>query len=178
MSGLISGEQIRAATADDLEAIRDVHLSAFGGRAAEANLVILLHSAKNAQPSLLATVDDGIVVGHIVFSPVRLDGSSHSSRILGLGPLAVRPKFQRLGIGTRLVRAGIDACVAEGFDAIVVLGYPTYYGRFGFRPAKALGFSNEYGAGDHFMILETKSNSMKGLSGLLKYGPEFAAAGC
>ena len=62
----------------------------------------------------------GRVVGHIAFSPVAIEGGSPPA--LGLGPLAVEPALQRLGIGSALVRAGLERC-AELAQIVVVLGH-------------------------------------------------------
>lgn len=84
--------------------------------------------------SLVAEVD-GRVVGHCVCSRAWLG----ERPILALGPIGVAPDVQRRGIGTALVRASIAAAEAAGERLIVLLGHPTYYPRFGFRPARALG---------------------------------------
>ena len=177
MTSPTAPELIRPATDADLQAIHAVHVEAFGGRPAEAHLVDLLHAAGKARPSLVATINEQ-VVAHVTFSPVDLVGTPHPVHILGLAPLAVRPAHQRRGIGSRLAQAGLDACRADHCDAVVVLGDPAFYGRFGFRPARALCFTNEYVDDDDFMILELLIGSLSGLVGLLKYAPEFRDAGC
>jgi len=173
----VRSEHIRIATAEDLVSIRQVHVEAFGGRAEEANLVDLLHAANKARPSLVA-VCDGRVVAHVVFSPVSIEPANDAIKIAGLGPIGVLPEFQHRGIGSRLVRAGIEACQQDQFDAVVVLGDPHLYSRFGFQSAMNYGLTNEYVADGHFMIRELRGGAMSGVKGLLKYAPEFRAAGC
>ena len=92
-----------------------------------------------AQPIISLVADDnGTIVGHILFSPVTLTGHGDLT-IMGLAPMAVLPTNQRRGIGSSLVRAGLDRCRQSGCDAIVVLGHPQYYPRFGFVPASRFG---------------------------------------
>ncbi len=171
-------EIIREAAAVELPTIRELHIQAFGGRSAEATLVELLHKAGKANPSLVA-VGEGRIVAHLVFSPVSIDGAeSVNIKVAGLGPVAVLPTYQRRGIGSRLVQAGLDACQAHRFDAIVVLGSPRFYGRFGFRPAMDFGLSNEYVNDGHFMVRELHSGVLPGLKGMVRYAPEFQLAGC
>jgi len=170
-------EQIRSATAADLPAIHHVHLQAFGGRPEEANLVHLLHAANKATLSLVA-VYDGQIIAHCVFSPVAIEPANSNVKIAGLGPVAVLPEYQRKGIGSRLIDAGISACVAAQYDADVVLGAPSFYSRFGFQPAMNFGLTNEYVTDEHFMMRELRSGAMSGVSGLLKYSTEFRSAGC
>lgn len=113
------------------------------------------------------------IVGHILFSPVILQGHT-DLRLMGLGPVAVVPEFQRKGIGTALTRAGLDECRRLGVAAVVVLGYPEYYGRFGFKPARVFSIKSEYdNAGDAFMVLELIPGCLKSLSGVIEYHPSF-----
>src|SRR5262245_13470726 len=98
--------RIRFERPSDAVEVRDVNIAAFG-REAEADLVEALRRAARPFISLVAE-NDGAVAGHILFSPVALS-SDPDLRIAGLAPMAVRPKHQRQGIGSALVRAGLDA---------------------------------------------------------------------
>ena len=71
-------------------------------------------------------------VGHILFSRVTIANASAAFNGVGLAPVAVLPKFQRQGIGSKLIRDGLERCRQAGYDAVVVLGDPAYYSRFGF----------------------------------------------
>lgn len=169
--------ELRPADAGDLRDLHQLHVRAFKGRSNEAVLVELLHAANKASPSLVA-VDGGGIVGHVAFSPMELQPAREDLRIAALGPVAVSPEYQRRGIGSRLIRTGLDECRRAGVDVVAVLGSPRYYGRFGFVPAMDRGLRNEYVQDEHFMILELRRDGLDGVTGLLKYAPEFAAAGC
>ncbi len=161
---------VRAEAAADIPAVHRVNELAFG-RPGEADLVDALRAAARPYISLVA-VDEGRVVGHIFFSPVTLEGED--SAILGLAPMAVLPEAQRRGIGSRLVRAGLEECRRIGCDAVVVLGHPEYYPRFGFVPASRKGLRCEYPVPDEvFMVTELRPNALS-RQGLVKYRPEFA----
>jgi putative acetyltransferase len=123
----------------------------------------------------LVAVDDDAVEGHILFSPVTL--LSHTDLpIAGLAPMAVLPKRQRQGIGSTLVRAGLDHCRRLGFVAVVVLGHAGYYPRFGFVPASRFGVRSEYDVPDDvFMALELTPGALRDRSGTIRYHPAFAA---
>ncbi|HEU5433977.1 MAG TPA: N-acetyltransferase [Thermomicrobiales bacterium] len=168
---------IRTGCADDANAIQDIHALAFG-RPEEARLVVMLQSAAAASVSLGAEVD-GRIVGHILFSPVGIAnlGEPTPVRVLGLAPLAVLPAYQRRGIGSRLVREGLAACREAGADAVVVLGEPAYYRRFGFRRASEFGLANEYGVDDEFMAIELWPRALAGVQGIVRYRPEFGEIG-
>lgn len=173
----ITGEmQIRPYGPNDVLAVREVHLRAFGGRK-EPRLVDLLHAANAAPVSLVAAEEPGgQILGHVLFSPVDLADSS-DLHLLGLAPVGVLPEQQGRGVGSRLIRAGLVACLAAGFDAVVVLGEPDYYSRFGFERASDRGLGNEYGADEHFMVLELKEGVLEGADGTVRYRPEFRDAG-
>ncbi|HYR86657.1 MAG TPA: N-acetyltransferase [Terriglobia bacterium] len=177
MSPLIELEmiEIRKETPDDFSSIRHVNERAFGG-SAEAQLVELLRAANKAVVSLVA-LDQGRVVGHILFSPISVAEAPEDFRGAGLAPMSVLPEFQNKGIGSRLVRDGLEACKQKGYGAVVVLGHTAYYPRFGFSRAKDYRLDNEYNALDAFMVIELKEGALQTISGMVKYAPEFSEVG-
>jgi putative acetyltransferase len=160
---------IRPELPSDIPAIHEVLTTAFPSPDESEVVKLLRHNGK-LKISLVAE-EDGVVVGHIAFSPVTVDGKSGG---LGLAPVAVAPEHQSLGIGCKLVEEGLEAAKAAGAGYVVVLGHSHYYPRFGFKAAKPLGYSNEYDADESFMILELKPGGLPP-RGLVKYGPEFGA---
>lgn len=163
--------RIRAETAKDGRAVRVVNESAFE-TPIEAHLVDSLREEAHPVVSLVAEGEDG-VVGHILFSPVVLPGHPEL-RILGLAPMAVLPKHQRRGVGSALVRSGLEECRKLGAGAVVVLGHPEYYPRFGFVPASRFGLSCKYDAPEEaFMALELVPGHLAGASGEVRYHPAF-----
>jgi len=118
------------------------------------------------------------VVGHILFSGVTIANAPLAFSGVGLAPVAVLPQFQRRGIGSKLIRDGLEQCRQAGYDAVVLIGYPVYYSRFGFMRASDFGLQNEYGVVDEFMVLPLRDGGLKGVSGMVKYLPEFREAEC
>jgi putative acetyltransferase len=157
---------IRDETAADRAAVRRVVTAAFG-RALEAALVDRLRAEGDAALSLVA-VEDGRVVGHILFSPLKAP-----VRALALAPVAVVPARQRSGIGTALIEAGLERARALGWEAAFVLGEPSFYRRFGFDPALAAGFQSPY-AGPFFMAMALRG-VLPATSGPIEYAPAFSA---
>lgn len=96
----------------------------------EAAIVGALRAAGVLSVSLVAEID-GVVVGHVAFSPVTITGEA--SDWYGLGPVSVLPSHQGRGIGQALIRQGLEQLQSAGAGGCVVLGNPDYYGRFGFR---------------------------------------------
>lgn len=173
MSTLIVRDEIPA----DHAGVRRVNEAAFSGRQ-EADIVEALHSQGAAAMSLVAE-DGGEIVGHIMFSPVALQGQVGPPLGLGLAPMAVVPSRQRQGIGSRLVWAGLDRCRALGARFVVVLGHAAYYPLFGFVPASRFGLRCEWDAPDEaFMALELADGALRGPAGrVVRYHPAFGAAG-
>ena len=158
--------EIRNERPEKSPAIQQVHTKAFGG-SAEAKLVRLITERKKALISLVAVSDES-VVGHILFSRVTIDNAPAAFNGVGLAPLAVLPKLQRRGIGSKLIREGLERCKQAGYDAVVVLGDPAYYSRFGFVRATDFGLQNEYGVHDEFMVLPLRRGALDGVSGMVK----------
>lgn len=163
---------VRAETATDHAAVRRVNELAFGGPA-EALLVDRLRAVADPQISLVAVMD-GKVVGHIFFSPISVEINDSSSLALALGPMAILPEQQRQGLGSQLVRAGLQECQRIGCNVVVVVGHPEYYPRFGFVPAKQKGLTCEFPVPDEvFMVAELRPQALAGCRGLVSYRPEF-----
>jgi putative acetyltransferase len=112
------------------------------------------------------------------FTPVTIQAEEKIITGMGLSPMAVLPEFQRQGIGSQLVKAGLEVIEKVKHPFVVVLGHPGYYPRFGFVPASRHRFVSEYKdvPDEAFMILVFDQSALKGVSGVAKYRPEFAAA--
>ena len=166
---------VRPERRGDAGRVRAVNLAAFEG-AEEADIVDRLRGAGGRQLSLVAEVD-GELVGHILFSEVTVGGAPTATG-MGLAPMAVLPGHQNRGIGSALVRRGLAMLRDEGCPFVVVLGHPTYYPRFGFVPASRHGLTCQYeGVPDEaFLVHELTAAGLRGVAGVARYRPEFAAA--
>ena len=165
----MSGIAIRRERPGDEQAIHRVNESAFGGLD-EAAIVHALRANGGMTLSLVAELD-GAVVGHILFSSVSIEPEGTA---VGLAPMAVLPGQQRRGIGGRLVRESLELLRAAGHDAVVVLGHPEYYPRFGFVRASRFGLRCEFECPDEaFMAMELTPGTLTGRSGIVRYRSEF-----
>jgi putative acetyltransferase len=110
---------IRQETVEDVAGIQAVVQAAFG-RLGESDLVDgLRRSGALIFPAV--ALDDNHVVGHVAFSAVTIGGSHQA---LALAPVAVAPDCQRLGIGSALIRWGLEKCCQLGHEVVIVLGDP------------------------------------------------------
>lgn len=130
---------IRWEKPEDIADIRYVTEAAFmpvaHSNQTEADVIDALRAAGALTISLVAIEDDELI-GHVAFSPVTIDGQSQGW--YGLGPVAVRPDFQREGVGQDLIRKGLARLEEMGAEGCVVLGDPDYYVRFGFEAVPGL----------------------------------------
>jgi putative acetyltransferase len=134
---------IRSEARSDTSSIRSLIEAAFDGMEhssqTEGAIVDALRQAGALTISLVAEQDDTIV-GHVAFSPVRIDGKDLGW--FGLGPVSVWPSLQRGGIGTALIGEGLKLLGQRGATGCVVRGDPNYYRRFGFTSDHALRYGD------------------------------------
>lgn len=118
--------------------------------------------------SFVAIINDE-VAGHIAFSPVTFDGKA--SDWLGLGPVSVSPDEQGKGVGSALIRAGLEAASKRGTKGIVLIGEPDYYTHFGFSADHGLSYPGV--PGEYLLALSLSSNESELPTGAVRYSPAF-----
>jgi putative acetyltransferase len=132
---------IRLEAAGDVVGIRAVELAAFTGPE-EADIVDRIRrEAPEGWHSLVALDAGDRIVGHLLLSPCPVEDADGQTlgRVLAVGPVAVYPDIQRRGVGSALMTAALGLAVARAVPALVLLGHPSYYPRFGFEPARSVG---------------------------------------
>ena len=169
---------VRQERRGDGAAIGRVVTAAFG-RPAEARLVEALRGSDAWVPELSLVAEEGrAVVGHIALTRASIRTVAGDVGLLALAPLAVAPDRQRQGIGASLVRASIAIAGARGERAIVLIGHPSYYPRFGFVPAAPRGLTSVFAQGEHaesFFVLELRGGALTGVEGAVLYALPFDA---
>lgn len=132
---------IRPEREADHPAIAEVVKAAFVEHPDEvATFVERIRASEHFIPELALVAEDfSGVIAHVMLSWVAVEGGSRP-RILNLTPMSVRPDKQRIGVGARLIRDALGRAEEAGEPAVVVVGHPWYYPRFGFERASALGF--------------------------------------
>lgn len=166
---------IRKETAADIAAIKEVNDAAFG-QENEANLIHEIRQSESFVPelSLVAENEEGEVIGHILFSKIIIETENGEVPSLALAPMAVKPGFQKEGVGSLLVHAGLKHCRELGYYSVIVLGHPEFYPKFGFVPASSKGIKPPFEVLDEvFMLTELKPGALDEASGVVKYPPAF-----
>lgn len=163
--------EIRKEEPQDMDAVRQLNLAAFDN-GPEAALVDKLRASCKGYLAFVA-VEDGSLVGHVLFTPATVDGSGAVG--MGLAPMAVMPSHQRRGIGTRLVRHGLEHLRQSGCPFVIVLGHPEYYPRFGFEPASRYCLRCQWdGVPDAaFMVIVADGSVLPEAGGVARYRGEF-----
>ena len=166
---------IRPERSEDHAAITEVNRLAFG-QENEPRLVAALRNEEGFDPRLsLVAEQDGRVVGHILFTPISIEGEASTTSAQALAPMAVTPDLQGRGIGSALVRQGLEACRRLGHSIVVVLGHAEYYPRFGFQPARPHGILPPFDAPDEaWMVQALEPGALQDVGGIVRYSPPFA----
>ena len=164
---------LRAETEQDFAVIYGVVEAAFG-RPWEAQLVDRLRALPGFDPRLsLVAEAAGRIVGQVLFTPIRIRGASNDAPAVALAPVAVHPDHQRKGVGSALIRRGLEICRQVGHSVVIVLGEPAYYSRFDFVTASRFGVLAPFPAPDEaFMLIAFEPKAV--LAGTVEYPPPFA----
>ena len=161
----------RVARPDDIDAICALSDEAFGlafNSKDESRLIRALQADGDSLLSLVAETDDSRVVGHIEFFRILIDGKPVAA---GLGPMSAKPGLQKTGIGSYLVRTGLEELDTLGETIVFVLGHDRYYPRFGFEAETAAPFKAPW-SGPHFMAIRLAEGGLA--SGTLTYPRAFS----
>jgi len=155
--------------AEIAKVVRTAFAQRYGSGDGEVGLIEALRADGDVLVEMAALEKDEIV-GHVLFS--RMTADPPASQIAALAPVAVRIDRQNQGIGDVLIRAGLAACREKGIDAVIVLGDPPYYRRFGFDPALAAHLASPY-AGPHLQALEFRAGALRDVR-TVAHAPAFA----
>jgi putative acetyltransferase len=146
---------IRYARAADHPQIARVNDAAFG-QGAESALIERLRADEDVLFELVSE-DVGDINGHILFSRLWAD---RADMFAALAPMSVTPGLQRAGVGSSLVRAGLEGAREFGAHGVLVLGHVAYYPRFGFTREAAANVRCPYSASPAFMALAIEPGAL------------------
>jgi predicted N-acetyltransferase YhbS len=140
-----------------------------------AQLVCNILEDETAKPLLsLVAEDSGRIVGHVIFSTVKIEGDEQISAYI-LAPLAVSSDLQKKGFGTKLINYGLDELKKQGVDIVLVLGDPKYYARTGFKAGHNIKPPYKLKYPEAWMALELKSGMLSKVNGIAKCGSSLSS---
>lgn len=167
---------IRTENEADYNEVYQLNYAAFGNRDDESKLIERIRMSEEFIPELSIVAEiDGEIVGHVLLSKAKVVSDETQHTVIVLAPIAVKPSFQKQGIGSQLIEEGIRRCQALGYPAIFLIGHPTYYPRFGFQPARPFGIElKQFPVSDEvFMACELKEGALRNMNGELIYPKAF-----
>ncbi|WP_084146783.1 GNAT family N-acetyltransferase [Paenibacillus wynnii] len=167
---------IRTETKEDYIQVYDVNFMAFGDREDEARLVERIRESQYFVPQLsIVAENDNEIVGHLLMSKAKVVEGNSKHEVVVLAPIAVKPDFQKQGIGKQLIFEGLKRCKESNYNLILLIGHPTYYPKFGFKPARTYGLElKQFQVPDEvFMVCELKKNELCSIKGELIYPEAF-----
>lgn len=143
----------------------------------EAEIVDALRKSDQLKLSLVA-IENNDVVGHIAFSPMGFGDFRSNRNIVALAPMAVASARQKSGIGSRLIKEGLRILKLRGIAGVLLIGHPTYYPRFGFKPVQPnFGFSSEFNVPENvFLGLELIQGGLSCIDETAYFSEEFSTS--
>ncbi|WP_416728691.1 GNAT family N-acetyltransferase [Fictibacillus sp. JL2B1089] len=125
--------------------------------------------------SLIAENSHQEIIGHILFSKVKIVNETKAVESLALAPVSVIPEYQNKGVGSLLINFALSAAKELGYQSVIVLGHPDYYPKFGFKRASTWGIQAPFDVPDEvFMALELTENSLADVTGVVQYSESFS----
>lgn len=167
---------IRTETRDDYNKVFQVNYEAFRNREDESKLVEKIRNSKQFIPELsIVAEENNEIVGHILLSKAEIVNGDNNYEVIVLAPIAVKPELQNKGIGGQLIQEGLKRCKNLGYGIVLLIGHPTYYPRFGFKPARQFGLKlKQFNVSDEvFMVCEVIDGELDKIKGELKYPETF-----
>jgi putative acetyltransferase len=167
---------LRTEESSDYSSVYALTCEAFGGRNDESLLIERIRASVYFVPelSIVAEIDNKIV-GHLLLSRATVVEQERNHDVMVLAPVAVKPEYQKRGIGGSLIREGLHRCRTLGYGLVLLIGHPDYYPKFGFKPARSFQFElrqfevpNEV-----FMVCELQEGEIKKCKGELRYPEAF-----
>lgn len=123
--------------------------------------------------SIIAKIENEIV-GHILLTKININNENNTFVSLGLAPVSVKPKYQNMGIGGKLIMESHKVAIILAYKSIILLGHENYYPKFGYKLTKNYGISLPYDVPEeNCMAIELVKDSLKHINGVVEYPNEF-----
>lgn len=167
---------IRTETIEDYRKVYQINYEAFRNREDEPKLVEKIRKSEQFIPELsIVAEENNEIVGHLLLSKAEVVNEDTRHEVIVLAPIAVKPDLQNKGIGGQLIQEGLRRCKELGYGIVLLIGHPTYYPKFGFKPARQYGLDlKQFEVSDEvFMVCELIEGELDRVKGELKYPETF-----
>ncbi|NLY46662.1 MAG: N-acetyltransferase [Tissierella sp.] len=167
---------IRTESKSDYNQVFKVNYEAFRNREDEPKLVEKIRNSEKFIPELsIVAEENNQILGHILLSKADVIEEDINHEVIVLAPIAVKPEFQNKGIGSLLIQEGLKRCKNLGYGLVLLIGHPTYYPKFGFKPARQYGLElKQFNVTDEvFMVCEVIKGELDRIKGELRYPETF-----
>lgn len=170
---------IRQEVLDDYPSVFNLIAAAFendpSSDQSEPFLVDRLRKSQAFIPELSLVAEVGsILVGHILLTRVKIIGEQNEFESLALAPMSVLPAYQKMGIGSKLIKHAHSKARDLGYKSIVLIGHETYYPKFGYRLAQNFNIRFPFDAPfENCMVLELVEHGLQHVHGIVEYPSEF-----
>ena len=140
---------IRLETPADYAAVERLTYAAFenftypdGSRNLEIQEHYLVHKMRKCEafiPELAFVCElEGEIVANIMYTKSKIvRPSGDITDTITFGPVSVKPELQNHSLGSKIILHSLNRACELGYGAVIILGHPKYYPRFGFVPADA-----------------------------------------
>ena len=167
---------IRTENKSDYSKVFKVNYEAFRNREDEPKLVEKIRDSEQFISELsIVAEENNEILGHILLSKAEVIEEDVNHEVIVLAPIAVKPELQNMGIGSKLIQEGLERCKNLGYGLVLLIGHPTYYPKFGFKPARQYGLElKQFNVTDEvFMVCEVIEGELGKIKGELKYPETF-----
>ncbi|PTN03795.1 GNAT family N-acetyltransferase [Mangrovibacterium marinum] len=172
--------QIRQETEADHQAVFNLVKAAFERmEISEHNEQLIIERLRQSpsfvpELSMVACLDDGTIVGHILLTKITIEDQEKSYPSLVLAPVSVLPDYQHQKIGSQLIVAAQNKALEMGYTSIVLVGHAHYYPRFGYELCRRFGIKMPFDAPDiNCMAIELIPGALEHVQGLVHFDPVF-----
>jgi putative acetyltransferase len=167
---------IRTEVLEDYKAVFKINYLAFGKQEDESKLIERIRVSGEFIPELsIVAEDEGKIIGHILLSKAYIVTELEVHEVIVLAPVAVHPAYQKRGIGRKLIKEGLRKVKNMKYGLVLLIGHPTYYPKFGFKPARQFRLElRQFEVPDEvFMVCEMREGELNRIKGELKYPKAF-----
>jgi len=137
----------------------------------EQDFVNFLRASGNYIPELALLAEDAAkLIGHIMLTKTSIADGARKHELLLLAPITVALDHRMKGVGARLMAEVFGRAKNLGHRAVILVGDPAFYTKFGFKPAADFGIANTNGIPNQYVLAcELTPDALRGANGAITF---------